>query len=265
LIDPQAIVHPNARIGKGVSIGPWSIIGPDVEIGEGTWIGPHVVICGPTRIGQDNKIYQFGSLGDDPQDKKYRGEREQTRLEIGDRNTIREYCTLNRGTVQGGGITRIGNDNWIMAYVHIAHDCIVGNNTVFANNASIAGHVVVEDYVILGGFTVVHQFCRIGAYSFSAFSSTIVKDVPPFVMVSQKPAKAHGLNREGLKRNGFSSDTINLLRRAYRILYRQNLTIAESIERLKELAPESAEVGRLIDFVQQCTRGIVRGDGRGEE
>ncbi len=258
MIDLRAIIHPDTGIGAGVSIGPWSIIGPDVEIGEGTWIGPHVVICGPTQIGQNNRIFQFCSLGDEPQDKKYRGERAQTRLEIGDRNTLREYCTINRGTVQGGGLTRLGNDNWVMAYVHIAHDCIVGNNTVFANNATLAGHVVVEDYATLGGFTGVHQFCRIGAYSFAAASSIILKDVPPFVMVSEAPARVHGLNREGLKRNGFSSETINLLRRAYRILYRQNLTVAESLEQLKELAVQSMEVKRLIDFIEQCARGLVR-------
>lgn len=258
MIDPRAIIHPNTVIGTGVSIGPWTIIGPDVEIGDGTWIGPHVVINGPTQIGRDNRISQFSSIGDDPQDKKYKGERAHTRLEIGDRNTIREFCTLNRGTVQGGGVTRLGNDNWIMAYVHIAHDCIIGNNTVFANNATLAGHVVVEDYATLGGFTAVRQFCRIGVYSFTAGFSGIVKDVPPFVMVSEMPARVSGLNREGLRRNGFSSETINLLRRAYRILYRQNLTVAESLEQLKELALQSVEVKRLIDFIEQCKRGFTR-------
>ncbi|MBA3493571.1 MAG: acyl-ACP--UDP-N-acetylglucosamine O-acyltransferase [Gammaproteobacteria bacterium] len=258
MIATQAIVDPSVRLGSDVTIGPWSLIGPDVEIGDGTWIGPHVVIEGPARIGRDNRIFQFCSLGADPQDKKYGGERDQTRLEIGDRNTLREYCTMNRGTVQGGGVTRIGNDNWIMAYVHIAHDCIVGSHTVFANGASLAGHVIVEDYAILGGFSLVHQFCRVGAYSFAAFSSIVVKDVPPYVMVSQNPAKVHGLNREGLKRNGLSNETINLLRRAYRILYRENLTVSESIERLKALAPDSPEVARLIAFVGNCTRGIIR-------
>ena len=258
MIDTQAIVDPSVRLGSNITIGPWSLIGPDVEIGDDTWIGSHVVIEGPARIGRNNRIFQFCSLGTDPQDKKYGGERDQTRLEIGDRNTLREYCTVNRGTVQGGGVTQIGDDNWIMAYVHIAHDCIVGSHTVFANGASLAGHVIVEDYAILGGFTLVHQFCRVGAYSFAAFSSTIVKDVPPYVMVSQKPAKAHGLNREGLKRNGLSNETINVLRRAYRILYRENLTVSESIERLKALAPESPEVARLIEFVGNCTRGIIR-------
>lgn len=258
MIDAQAIVDPSVSLGSDVTIGPWSLIGPDVEIGDGTWIGPHVVIQGPARIGRDNRIFQFCSLGADPQDKKYGGERDQTRLEIGDRNTLREYCTMNRGTVQGGGVTLIGDDNWIMAYVHIAHDCIVGSHTVFANGASLAGHVIVEDYAILGGFSLVHQYCRVGAYSFAALSSIVVKDVPPYVMVSQNPAKVHGLNREGLKRNGLSNETINLLRRAYRILYRENLTVSESIERLKALAPESPEIARLIEFVGKCTRGIIR-------
>ncbi|MDQ3775820.1 MAG: acyl-ACP--UDP-N-acetylglucosamine O-acyltransferase [Pseudomonadota bacterium] len=257
-IDPRAVIDPDARIAAGVHVGPYSVIGPDVEIGEGTWIGPHVVLNGPTRIGCDNRIHQFCSLGDDPQDKKYRGERAETRLQIGDRNTIREYCTMNRGTVQGGGVTRIGDDNWIMAYVHIAHDCIIGNHTVFANGASLAGHVVVEDHAILGGFTLVHQFCRIGAYSFSAFSSTIAKDLPPYMMVSRESAKAHGLNREGLRRHGCSPETIDLLRRAYRILYRENLTVAESLALLREMVEECPEVQRLVDFVAQSTRGIIR-------
>jgi UDP-N-acetylglucosamine acyltransferase len=257
-IDPHAIIHPSAVLGAGVSVGPWSVIGADVEIGAGTWVGPHVVIGGPTRIGRDNKLFQFSSIGGDPQDKKYQGDREHSRLEIGDRNTIREYCTINRGTVQGGGVTRIGDDNWIMAYVHVAHDCVVGNHTVFANNASLAGHVVVEDYAILGGFSLVHQFCRIGAHSFAAIASVIVKDVPPYMMVSEETARAHGLNREGLKRSGFSTETINLLRRAYRILFRQNLTVGESLERLEELAPESPEVARLVEFVRTCKRGLIR-------
>lgn len=255
-IDTRAVIDPGARIAAGVHVGPYSVIGHDVEIGEGTWIGPHVVLMGPTRIGRDNRIYQFCSLGDDPQDKKYRGER--TSLQIGDRNTIREYCTMNRGTLQGGGVTRIGDDNWIMAYVHIAHDCIIGDHTVFANGASLAGHVVVEDHAILGGFTLVHQFCRIGAYSFSAFSSTIAKDLPPYVMVSRESAKAHGLNREGLKRHGCSQGTIDLLRRAYRILYRENLTVAESLALLREMVEECPEVQRLVDFVARSTRGIIR-------
>lgn len=257
MIDPRAIVDPSARIAEGVQIGPYTIIGADVDVGKGTWIGPHVIIQGPTRIGADNKIFQFCSIGGDPQDKKYGGE-PWTTLEIGDRNLIREYCTLNRGTVQGGGQTKVGNDNWIMAYVHIAHDCHVGNHAVFANNATLAGHVIVEDYAILGGFTGVHQFCRIGAHSFSAITSVVVKDLPPFMMVSGNTAKARGLNREGLRRNGFSTETINNLRRAYQVLYRQKLTLAKALGELQDLSEACPEVDQLVQFVRQSKRGIVR-------
>ena len=255
-IHPTAIVEPGARVAADVEIGPYAVIGAEVEIAAGCRIGSHAVITGHTRFGPNCRVWQFTSIGDAPQDKKYAGE--STRLEIGANNTIREFCTLNRGTIQGGGVTRIGDDNWIMAYVHIAHDCIIGNRTVFANGASLAGHVVVEDHAILGGFTLVHQFCRIGAYSFSAFSSTIAKDLPPYMMVSRESAKAHGLNREGLKRHGCSPETIDLLRRAYRILYRENLSVAESLARLREMVEECPEVQRLVDFVAQSTRGIIR-------
>ena len=200
MIDTRALIHPKAELASDVEVGPYTVIGPDVMIGEGSWIGPHVVINGPTRIGRHNKIFQFASVGEIPQDKKYGGE--PTLLEIGDRNVIREFCTLNRGTAQGGGVTRIGSDNWIMAYVHIAHDCQIGNHTIFANNASLAGHVVIEDHVILGGFTQVHQFCALGAHCFTAFGSGIAKDVPPYVMVAGHPAEPHGLNVEGLRRRG---------------------------------------------------------------
>ncbi|MGH6635555.1 MAG: acyl-ACP--UDP-N-acetylglucosamine O-acyltransferase, partial [Gammaproteobacteria bacterium] len=183
---------------------------------------------------------------------------DQTRLEIGDRNTLREYCTMNRGTVQGGGVTRIGNDNWIMAYVHIAHDCIVGNHTVFANNASLAGHVVVDDHAILGGFSAVHQYCRVGAYSFSAIATVITKDVPPYILVSENPARAHGVNREGLRRNGVEAESIEAIRRAYRVLYRQNLLLKEAIGRLEEMALECDRVAVLVDFLRRSSRGIVR-------
>jgi len=192
-IDPRAVVDPSARLAPGVSVGAYTIIGADVEIGAGTTVGSHVVIKGPTAIGEENRLYPFSSIGDDPQDKKYGGE--QTRLEIGDRNVIREYCTINRGTEQGGGVTRIGNDNWIMAYVHIAHDCLIANHTIFANNASLAGHVRVDDYAVLGGFTLVHQFCAIGAHSFSGMGSTLSKDLPPYVRASGNPAVPRGLNR----------------------------------------------------------------------
>ena len=256
MIHPTAIIDPGAQIAAGVSVGAYSIIGADVEIDENTWIAPHVVISGPTRIGRNNKIYQFSSIGAVPQDKKYAGEK--TFLYIGDGNVIRESCTINRGTAQGGGVTRIGNNNWIMAYVHIAHDCIIGNHVVFANNASLAGHATIQDYVILGGFTLVHQFCVVGTYAFTAMASAISKDVPPYVMVSGHMAKPHGLNTEGLKRHGFSADTINQLRRAYKILYRSNYTVAQALEKLRELEGDCAEVGRWVEFLGNTTRGIIR-------
>jgi UDP-N-acetylglucosamine acyltransferase len=257
LIDPRAIVDPAARLAPGVSIGPWTVIGADVEIGEGTSVGAHVVVKGPTRIGRDNRIFPFSTIGEDPQDKKYGGEAE-SRLEIGDRNVIREYCTLNRGTAQGGGVTSIGDDNWILAYVHIAHDCKVGSHTVFANNATLAGHVSVQDYAILGGFAGVHQFCRIGAYAFCAIAAVVVRDVPPYVTVAGNTAKARGLNREGLKRHGFTPDTIEHLRRAYRVLCRMNLTLGEAMKQLADLATLSAEVARMVRFIEESNRGIIR-------
>jgi UDP-N-acetylglucosamine acyltransferase len=257
LIDARAIVDDRAAIGEDVCIGPWSVIGPRVEIGAGTCIGPHVVIRGPTRIGKNNRIFQFSSIGDDAQDKKYRGEYE-PRLEIGNGNTIREYCTLNRGTVQGGGVTRVGDCNWIMAYVHIAHDCVVGNHTVFANNASLAGHVGVDDHAILGGFSAVHQYCRVGAYSFSAIATVITKDVPPYVLVSENPARARAVNREGLRRNGFNAQSIEAIGRAYRVLYRQNLLLKEAMRRLEEMALECHPLAVLVEFLKQSSRGIVR-------
>lgn len=256
MIDPKAIVDPQARIGAGVTIGPYSIIGPDVEIGEGCWIGPHVVIRGPTRIGRDNRIFQFSSIGEMPQDKKYQGE--ETRLTIGDGNTIREFCTINRGTVQGGGETRIGNDNWIMAYCHIAHDCIVGSHTVFANNASLAGHVVIEDYVILGGFTLVLQFCRLGAYSFTAFGSHVNLDVPPFVMVHGQMAQPRMMNVEGMRRHGRPPETIRALKQAYKVLYRSELRLEEARKRLEEMAQKTPEIGLIVRFLAESERGIVR-------
>ncbi|MEW6352933.1 MAG: acyl-ACP--UDP-N-acetylglucosamine O-acyltransferase [Pseudomonadota bacterium] len=256
MIDPRAIIDPAATLHEGVSVGAFSIIGPDVEIGVGTRVGPHVVINGPTRIGRDNQIYQFASIGDAPQDKKYAGE--PTRLEIGDRNVIREYCTINRGTVQDQGVTRIGDDNWIMAYVHIAHDCQIGNQTIFANAASLAGHVTVGDYAILGGFTLVHQFCAIGAHCFCGMGSVISMDVPPYVMISGHPAKPHGINSEGLKRRGLDNNALRALRDAYKIIYKSQLTLAQAIEQLQALAHDHAEVGVLVNFLQKVTRGIVR-------
>ena len=256
LIDPRAVVDPKAQIADGVTIGPYAVIGPDVTIGEGTWVGPHVVISGPTTIGRDNKFYQFSSIGEDPQDKKYGGE--PTRLEIGDRNVIREYCTFNRGTAQDLGYTRIGNDNWIMAYVHIAHDCVVGNNTTFANNATLAGHVYIEDFSILGGASLIHQFCTVGKYSFVGMGSAVAKDVPPYMMISGQPASPHGLNVEGLKRNGFDADTIRALRQAYKIIYRSSLTAVKAVEALAPLAEQHPAVKLLADAVANAKRGIIR-------
>jgi UDP-N-acetylglucosamine acyltransferase len=256
LIDATAVIDPGARLADGVTVGPYSIIGADVEIDSGTRIGPHAVINGPTRIGRDNTIYQFASIGDAPQDKKYNGE--PTRLEIGDRNTIREFVTINRGTVQDEGVTRLGDDNWIMAYVHIAHDCQIGNQTIFANNASLAGHVTIGDYVILGGFTLVHQFCTLGAHSLTAFGSGISMDVPPYVTVGGSPAKPHGLNMEGLRRRGFSAEARKALKQAYRTVYRENLSLQDAIAQLRERVDDCAELGLLVSFLENQTRGIVR-------
>jgi UDP-N-acetylglucosamine acyltransferase len=256
VIDKHAIVDPKAKLAANVVVGPWTLIGPDVEIEEGTTIASHVVIRGPTRIGRENRIYQFATIGEDSPDKKYSGER--TYLEIGDRNIFRESCSIHRGTAQGGGITKIGNDNLFMAYTHVAHDCTVGNEVVFSNNASIAGHVKVEDFVCLGGMVGVHQFCAIGAHSFAAGGAMIIKDVPPFVMVSGYPAEAHGLNSVGLERRGYSAATIVALRRAYKIIFRQTLTLQEAISELKTMVVENPEIQILIDFLSNSTRGIVR-------
>jgi UDP-N-acetylglucosamine acyltransferase len=256
LIHSHAIIDPTAKLADNVSVGPFSVIGADVEIGEGSVIGPHVVIEGPTRIGRDNRIYSFASIGCDPQDKKYANE--PTELEIGDRNVIREYCTISRGTTQDAGITRIGDDNWIMATVHIAHDCQIGNNTIFANSVTLAGHVTVGDYAILGGFTLVHQFCKVGAHCFTAMNSVISKDVLPFLMVSGHMAKPHGLNSEGLKRRGFSQQVLSDLRKAYKIIYRSGNTVERAIEMLEPMSHASKEMAQLLDFLKNVTRGIVR-------
>ena len=256
MIHETAIVHPGAQLGVNVSIGPYSIIGEHVQIGDGTTVAAHVVISGHTTIGRDNQIFQFCSLGEVPQDKKYAGE--PTRLEIGDRNIIREFCTFNLGTVQDVGVTRVGNDNWIMAYVHLAHDCQVANNTIFANNASLAGHVHVGDYAILGGFTGVHQFCKIGAHVMTGISSVVFKDIPPYVMAAGQPAAPHGLNSEGLKPRGFTPAALAGLKRAYKILYREGLSFSEAQIRLAELALEVPEVALMSDFLAQSERGIIR-------
>lgn len=255
-IHPNALVDPGARLGENVTIGPYAVIGAGVEIGEGTMVGPHAVIEGPTTIGRDNRIYQFASLGAAPQDKKYAGE--PTRLEIGDRNTIREFCTFNRGTTQDAGTTRIGDDNWLMAYVHIAHDCVVGNQTIFANNAQIAGHVHVGDWAILGGFTVVHQFVRIGAHAMTGMGTILLQDVPPYVMANGNPAAPHGINAEGLKRRGFGPEAIAALRRAYKTLYRNGLKLEEACAEIVAAAKEEAALAPLADFLAAPGRGIIR-------
>jgi UDP-N-acetylglucosamine acyltransferase len=256
LIDARAVVDSSAKIDAGVSIGAYTIIGPGVEIARGTRIEPHVVIKGPTVIGADNHIFQFASIGDDPQDKKFNGE--PTKLVIGDRNTIREYVTLNRGTVQDAGVTTIGSDNWIMAYCHVAHDCVVGNNTIFANNASIAGHVRVGDYAILGGFTAAHQFCRIGAHTLSSMFSYITKDVPAYVTISGRPAEPRGINAEGLKRRGFTADQIRNIREAYRIVYRQDLKLDDAIAELTPLVESQPELKPFLDSLRDGSRGLAR-------
>jgi UDP-N-acetylglucosamine acyltransferase len=254
VIDQTAIIDPSAKVANNVTIGPYSVIGPDVEIGERTWIGPHVVVQGPTRIGCDNKIFQFSSIGEMPQDLKFKGER--TYLEIGDRNVIREFCTFNRGTAQDKIVTRIGNDNLFMAYVHVAHDCEIGSHTIFSNNASLAGHAVIENYVTLGGFSGVFQRCRVGAYSFIATNSVVIKDVPPYVKVSGYYAKPFGLNTVGLQRRGFVEETISQLRRAYKIIYRNGLTVAKAVEELQKI--ESPEIQQLIEFIETSSSGIIR-------
>ena len=256
MIHPTAIVDVGARIAEGVGIGPYAVIGPHVEIGGGSTIGAHAVVTGHTRIGRDNRIFQFASIGEAPQDKKYAGE--PTRTEIGDRNTIREFCTVNAGTVQDAGVTRIGDDNWIMAYVHVAHDCTVGNNTIFANCTQLAGHVHIGDWVILGGFTGVHQFCRIGAHSMTAINTVLVHDLPPYVVAKGDTAEAHGINAEGLKRRGFGAEAIAGIRRAYKTLYRVGLTLEEAKTALAAQAATCAEVAPMVEFLGLSTRGIVR-------
>lgn len=257
MIDPTAIIHADAIIGPNVSIGPWSMVGANVEIGEGSWIGSHVVLKGPTRIGKNNRIFHFCSIGEDPQDKKFEQVSNSTLL-IGDGNIIREYCSVNRGTAHGGGVTSLGDDNWIMAYCHIAHDCHIGSHTIFANNATLAGHVEIHDFAILGGFTGVHQFCRMGRGAFSAIAAIIVKDVPPFVMVEGNTARARAINREGLKRGGVDKETIVNLKRAYKTLYRQGLPLQEAIAELKIQAKDIPEIRLMVDFIEESERGIVR-------
>lgn len=256
MIHPTAIIDPKADLAADVEVGPYSIIGPDVRIDAGTRVGAHVTIEGPTSIGKNNRIFQFSSLGAAPQDKKYAGE--PTRLEIGDNNTIREFCTFNRGTVQDAGVTRIGNDNWVMAYVHIAHDCQVANHTILANNSSLAGHVHLANHAILGGFTLVHQFCKIGSHVITAVGSVIFKDIPPYVTASGYDAAPHGINAEGLKRRGFSPERIATIKRAYKTLYRSSLTLEEAKTALAQQRAEAPDLEILLDFLNSSTRGIIR-------
>ncbi|WP_440223752.1 acyl-ACP--UDP-N-acetylglucosamine O-acyltransferase [Dokdonella sp. MW10] len=256
MIHATAIIDPSARIGQNVSIGAYSVIGADVEIGDGTTIGPHVVIEGPTKIGRDNRIWQFASIGAAPQDKKFHGEK--SRLEIGDRNVIREFVTFNRGTDDDASLTKIGDDNWLMAYVHIAHDCIVGNHVIFSNAASLAGHVVVDDWVILGGFSLVHQFCQVGAHAFTAMGAIINRDVPPYVTVAGSFAEPKGINSEGLRRRGYSSDRIMAIKRAYRTLYMSGLPLAEARGELARAAEGAPDVRLMLDFIERSQRSLVR-------
>jgi UDP-N-acetylglucosamine acyltransferase len=256
VIDGRALVSAEAELASDVSVGPFSIIGPRVQIGPRTVVGPHVVINGPSSIGADNRIFQFASIGDAPQDKKYQGE--PTRLEIGDRNVFRESCTVNRGTALDHGVTRVGNDNLVMAYAHIAHDCVVGNNTVFANCAALGGHVEIGDWVILGGLTAVHQFTKIGAHAFLAGGAIVTRDVPPYVMVAGNPAAPHAVNSEGLKRRGFTEEQIRNIRDAYRIVYRSDLKLAEALARLAPQADGRPEIRAFVDFIHASTRSLAR-------
>ena len=256
MIHPTAIIADSAVIADNVEIGPYSLIGEQVEIGSGCRIAGHVVINGPTRLGSNNRIYQFASIGDDPQDKKYAGE--PTRLEIGNGNTIREFCTIGRGTTQDEGVTRLGDDNWIMAYVHIAHDCILGSRTILANNVTLAGHVHVGDWTILGGFSGVHQFCHIGAHAFVGMYSSITQDIPAYTTVAGMPAVPRGINSEGLKRRDFNPEQIRNIKNAYRLLFRKGLKLAEATAQIEQLATEQAELQPLLDSLRNSTRGIVR-------
>lgn len=256
MIHPTAIVDTKAELAENVEIGAYSVIGANVRVDSGTKIGSHVVIDGPTTIGSDNQIYQFASIGAAPQDKKYQGE--DTELIIGDRNVIRECCTFNRGTTQDKGKTIVGDDNWIMAYVHVAHDCIVGNNTIFANNATLAGHVTICDYAILGGFTLVHQFCEVGEHAFTAMGTALGKDVAPYTMAAGAPAVPRGINIEGLKRRQFSTEAIQRVKESYRLIYRSGLTLKEALAQIEDTMGQYAEIELLLKFCQRSERGLIR-------
>ncbi|MGM9513825.1 acyl-ACP--UDP-N-acetylglucosamine O-acyltransferase [Roseateles sp. DB2] len=259
-IHPTAIVDPKAELDSSVEVGAYTLVGPGVKIDAGTRIGPHCVLEGPTTIGRDNQFFQFSSIGAAPQDKKYAGE--PTQLIVGDRNVVREFCTFNRGTSQDAGITRVGDDNWIMAYVHLAHDCMVGSKTIFANNAQLAGHVHVGDWAILGGFTVVHQFVHIGAHSMTGMGSILFQDLPPFIMAAGNTAEARSFNLEGLKRRGFTPEQLNAVKQMYRILYRRGLTVDQAKMEMMALQGEQAAardtIQLMLDFLNTATRGIIR-------
>lgn len=256
MIHSTAVISDDVSIADDVEVGPYTVIGDGVEIDSGTKIDSHVVINGPTKIGKDNHIYQFSSIGDDPQDMKYAGE--PTRLQIGDRNTIREYCTVSRGTTQDAGETIVGDDNWIMAYVHIAHDCVVGNKTIMANNATLAGHVHIGDWVICGGFSGIHQFCRIGAHSFLGMYSGINRDVPAYTLVSGQPAVPRGINSEGLKRREFTTAQIRNIKNAYRLVYRKGYKLAEAMEQITALCADQPELNLFLESLRSSERGILR-------
>jgi UDP-N-acetylglucosamine acyltransferase len=256
VIDPRAVISPQAKLAADVEVGPYTVIGADVEIGAGSWIGPHAVINGPTRIGEHNKIYQFASLGDAPQDKKYNGE--PTRLEIGDRNVFRESVTVNRGTTHDQGVTRIGNDNLLMAYSHVAHDCRLGDQIVMANCATLGGHVELGDWVIMGGLSAVHQHTKVGAHCFIAHNAAVTRDVPPYIMAVGRPAEPHSVNSEGLKRRGFSPEQILNIRRAYKLLYRSGLKLQAALDQLQAIAATQPEIRPFVEFIHRSTRSIVR-------
>ena len=259
-IHSTALVDRRSELADDVEVGPYSIVDARVRIGAGTVLGPHVVISGRTTIGRGNRFFPFCSIGGAPQDKKYAGE--DTELVIGDGNTVRECCTISLGTAQGGGVTRIGSDNWIMAYAHIAHDCVVGDHTILANNATLAGHVTVGDWVVIGGLSAVHQFCSVGPHAMAGGGSIVLRDIPPYVMCNGNPAQPHGINTEGLKRRGFEADTINLLRRAYKTLYKEGMTTVEAVSALASMVAEhpasAGAIGLLKDFVSNSQRGIIR-------
>jgi UDP-N-acetylglucosamine acyltransferase len=256
MIDAQAVVAPRAQLGKGVTVGPFAVIGPEVVIGDRTTVGAHAVIDGPTRIGEDNQIFPFASIGSAPQDKKYKGE--PTQLTIGDRNVFREFCTMNRGTASGRGHTTIGSDCLFMAYSHVAHDCDIGSKVILANCATMGGHVQIGDWVQLGGLSAIHQFCKVGAHAFVAGGAILTRDLPPYVMIAGNPAAPHSINAEGLKRRGFTPAQIRTLRTAYRILYRSELKLADAILQLQELARDNVEVQPLLSFIDASTRSLVR-------